>query len=74
MLYTRSSFITWLTKVKDCEVKPLKDRNTLMVINGIAKGYIYTNSRDRITWEEIQVLCLKIYLELPASKDLNKIE
>ena len=74
MLYTRSSFITWLTKVKDCEIKPLGDRNTLMVSNGIAKGYIYTNSRDRITWEEIQVLCLKIYLELPSSKDLTKIE
>lgn len=74
MFYTRSSFITWLTKVKNCEVQPLRDRNTLSVTNGIARGYIYSTPHDRIDWEEIEVLCLKIYLELPSQKDLQKLE
>lgn len=52
----------------------MTNNGTLMVQNGIAKGFIFTTSRDRIDWEEIVILCMKIYLEIPAQKDLVKIE
>ena len=74
MLYTRSSFITWLTTVKNCEVQPLRDKKTLQVDSGIARGYMYLTPRDRISWEEIQILCLRICIEMPSQKDLKKIE
>lgn len=74
MLYTRSSFIKWLTKVKECQVQPMRGSRTLMVSNGIAKAYIFANKNDYIDYEEIALLCRKIYLELPGDKDLKKIE
>ena len=74
MVYTRSSFIKWLTEVKDCDVKPL-DRNTLQVTNGIAKAFIWVNNRDVIDYEEIYILCNKIHIVgLPGDNDLIKVE
>jgi hypothetical protein len=75
MLYTRSSFIKWLTEVKGCEVHPLRDSNTLQIINGVAKGFIWANTKDVIDYEEIYLLCNRIYIDgLPGDNDLIKIE
>lgn len=74
MLYTRSSFIKWLTDVKDCKVQPLGG-NTLQVTNGIAKGFIWASSKDIIDYEEIYLLCNKIHIVgLPGDNDLIKVE
>jgi hypothetical protein len=74
MLYTRSSFIRWLTKVKGCDVQPVRRSNAFIITNGIASAYMWVNPQDRIDYEEIQILCQKIYLELPGDKDLKKAE
>jgi hypothetical protein len=44
MLYTRSSFIKWLTDVKGCKIQPLGG-NTLKVTNGIASGFIWASKK-----------------------------
>jgi uncharacterized protein YlaI len=76
MLYTRSSFITYLTKVHDCEIVVLDDSKgkALQVKNGPAKAYIMVNSRNRIDYKEIFIVCKKLYLPIPLNADLEKIE
>lgn len=75
MLYTRSSFIKWLTEVKECEVYPLKNTNVLVVVNGIAKANMWVNPKDLIDYEEIFIFCNKIHIDgLPGDKDLKKVE
>ena len=74
MLYKRSSFIRWLTNKKGCEVYPLKRTNVMIIENGIAKAQMWINPKDLIDYEEISLLCQKLYLELPGDKDLVKSE
>ena len=75
MLYKRSSFITWLSKVKDCEITPLEGR-VMKINNGPAVyAYMMVDRRDRIDYEEILKICNELYLtSIPGDKDLIRIE
>ena len=77
MLYTRSSFIKYLTKVHNCEIINLNDRRGRVVTirNGPAKTFIWATGRDVIDYEEIYLVCKKLWLtDLPGDKDLEKVE
>lgn len=75
MLYSRSSFIKWLTEVKDCEVIPKPDSSVITIKNGMVKAYMYANSKNVIDYEEIYALCNKLYIVgLPGNSDLELIE
>jgi hypothetical protein len=75
MLYTRSSFIKWLTEVKDCEVYPLGSSNVMVIKCGIFKANMWVTPKDLIDYEEIYILCSKIPLiGLPGDNDLIKVE
>ena len=76
MLYTRSSFIKWLTDVKDCEIININDRrgNVITIKNGSATAFIWVNKKDVIDYEEIYVVTRKLWLELPGDKDLVRVE
>lgn len=75
MLYKRSSFITWLKDSQECEIIPLKDARGLKIKNGPAFTFMWTDSNDRIDYEEIWMHCQKLYiLEPPGDKVLIKIE
>lgn len=76
MLYTRSSFIRWLTKVKDCEIINVNDiRNRVISIkNGHVIAYIMTGKKDLMDYEEIYIVCKKLFLDLPGDTDLEKVE
>lgn len=76
MLYTRSSFITYLTEKKDCEIVVLDDSKgkALKVINGPQSAYIWVSSKNRIDYREIYTICKKLWLDLPGDSDLEKIE
>lgn len=77
MLYKRSSFIKWLQEVHDCEIQPIGERDTFAafrVKNGPAQAYIGTDSKDRIDYEEIQLICRRLWLPLPQNSDLKRID
>lgn len=77
MLYTRSSFIQYLREVHDCEIIPLDDsrERTLRIKNGPVSAYMFLTRKDRIDYEEIHIICNKLYLtDLPGDKDLERIE
>ncbi|HUZ59358.1 MAG TPA: hypothetical protein VMU83_11300 [Hanamia sp.] len=77
MLYTRSSFIKWLTDVKDCEIINLDDRKgrVITVKNGPCTAYIFDDKRDQIDYEEIYIVCCKkLWMEMPGDKDLIRLE
>ena len=78
MLYKRSSFIKWLKEVKDCEITPMDTgtRNgVLLVKNAMIKFYMGTNSKDRIDYEEIFIICNRLYIDgLPGDSDLERLE
>jgi hypothetical protein len=76
LLYTRSSFINYLTKKRDCEIINLNDirDRVISIRNGPARAYIMYNRRDSISYEEIALVCAKLYIELPGEKDLVRIE
>lgn len=77
MLYTRTSFIKYLREVHYCTFTPLNQgkNRVLLVTNGPAKAYILVTGKDRIDYEEIHIICTKLWLpDLPGDKDLEKIE
>ncbi len=77
MLYTRSSFINYLKKVHDCTITPISTGNSsiLQIQHGPAKAYIMVKGKDRIDYEEIYIVCRKLWLsDMPGDKDLVKIE
>ncbi len=76
MVYTRSSFIKWLTKVKDCEIVNLNDirSRVISIKNGPCTAYIIIAKKDVIDYEEIYIICKKLWLDLPGNKDLEIIE
>lgn len=84
LLYKRSSFLSWLQDVKGCEIQPLasddNDRRRdsfggLLVTNGPIKCFVGTNSKDRISYEEIHLVCNKLYIDgLPGDSDLERLE
>lgn len=75
MLYTRSSFLTWLRKVHNCEITPIEKSPVLIIENGVASARIWTSKKDLIDYEEIHRVCNVLYIVgLPGDKDLKKIE
>jgi len=76
MLYTRSSFLKYLTDKRDCQIKPLNQgRNTVILIqHGPVSAYIHLNNKDLIDYEEIYIVCKKLFLDLPGDSDLVRIE
>lgn len=83
LLYTRSSFLRWLSQVKECEIKPLdyddNDRGRysfggILIKNGPCKFYMGTDQRDRIDYGEIRIICKKLWIELPNHSDLEPLE
>jgi hypothetical protein len=76
MVYARSSFIKWLTDAKDCEIINLKDSRARVITikNGPCSAYILIRQKDEIDYEEIWLVCKKLWLELPGDKDLKRIE
>ena len=75
MLYTRSSFINWLKEKRDCEVAPIRDSRVLIIKNGPVNAKMWLDDRDRIDYEEIWLLCNKLFIEgLPTDSELIKIE
>ena len=77
MLYTRTSFINYLTIKRDCEIINIRDGrdNVITIRNGPAKAFIWANGRDRIDYEMIVIICNKLWLDgLPSESDLEKIE
>ena len=74
MLYTRTSFITWLRDVKECDIITF-DKNYVLIKNGVMKHYMGVDSKDRIDYEEIWIICTNLYIVgLPGDKDLVRIE
>jgi hypothetical protein len=75
MLYKRSSFIKWLTEVKECEVFPIRDTNVLIIKNWQISIKIMLDKKDRIDYEEIWLICNKLYIVgLPGDNELERIE
>lgn len=74
MLYTRSSFLTWLKDNNDCDIKPIPDSRVLIICNGPCSAKILVDSKNRIDYEEIWLVCNKLYLGLPGNNDLERIE
>lgn len=77
MLYTRSSFIKYLVDVHDCEVINLNDRrgNVITIKHGPATAFMWANKKDIIDYEEIYIICKKLWLtNLPGDKDLQQAE
>lgn len=74
MLYTRTSFITWLRDVKECDIITF-DKNYVLIKNGVMKHYMGVDSKDRIDYEEIWIICTNLYIVgLPGDTDLVRIE
>lgn len=59
MRYTRSSFLKYLTKKKDCEIINLGNNSfrVITIKNGSATAYIHTTSKDVIDYDEIFIVC-----------------
>lgn len=75
MLYKRSSFINYLKEKHDCEISPVRDSRVLRIKNGPVSAYMFLDNKDRIDYEEIWIICRKLYLvDLPGDKDLERIE
>jgi len=75
MLYKRSSFLSWLSDVKDCDVNPIRDTNVVIIKNGPASARMWIDTKDRIDYEEIWLICNKLYIDgLPGEKELTRIE
>lgn len=75
MLYKRSSFLRWLSEVKDCEITPIRDTNALVIKNGVMSARMWVDKNDRIDYEEIWLFCNKLYIEgLPGNSELERIE
>ena len=76
MLYKRSSFITWVTKVYDCEVYPHPTNPRVLFIKHLnATTNMFVNSKDAIPYEEIHLHCNRLGLpEIPGEKDLIRYE
>ena len=71
MLYTRASFITFLTKKHDCKTFP--DEDGLVIKNGSARTYM--NMTRFIDYGEIWIHCKKLYiLSPPGDSELEKVE
>lgn len=76
MLYTRSSFLRYLTDKRDCEIVNVNDgRNRVLSLkNGPCGAFIFTNRKDIIDYEEIFIVCKKLYIDLPGNSDLEIVE
>lgn len=47
----------------------------LVITNGPIRAYFGTNSKDRIAYEEIHLVCGKLFIDgLPGDSDLERLE
>jgi hypothetical protein len=74
MLYKRSSFLKYLKEKHDCESSPIKDTNVLVIKNGPVSCRMWVNPNDRIDYEEIVIVCGKLFVGLPGNSELIRIE
>ena len=73
MLYTRNSFISYLTNKCDCDTITLRDGRGLIIKNGLtAKSQMFITRN--IDYEEIELHCRKLYVGLPGNSDLEIVE
>jgi hypothetical protein len=72
MLYKRSSFLRLLKKKHECDIKPLENGTVIRIENGPVHAYIHLNNKDRIDYDEIWVVCRKLYIELPGASELEE--
>ena len=76
MIYTRSSFITWLTKTCHCEIEPLRNNPKVLIIKYFNESSkMFVNQKDVIDYEEIYLHYQRLFLPyLPGDKDLVIVE
>jgi hypothetical protein len=71
MIYKRSSFINLLRTKYTCEIRPLRDRDVILITNGPAHKYMHLDALDRIDYEEIYSCYKQLCLEdLVSTSDL----
>lgn len=74
MLYKRSSFLTFLKKKYDCDIK-IMDSKAIRIKYGNELFYMVTNKADIIDYEEIYICYNRLLLpDLPGDKDLERVE
>ncbi len=72
LLYTRSSFIKYLTNNCNCELTPMREGRGLRIANGSAKHQMFMT--EYIDYDEIVLVCLKLYIELPPNNLIKRVE
>lgn len=73
MLYTRTSFIKYLTEKYDCETFPMREGRGLIIKHGLtAKTQMFVT--QNIDYEEIELHCRKLYVGFPGNSDLVIVE
>ena len=73
MLYKRSSFLSWLREKHSCEILPIRGTNVIVIKNGTVDAKMWLDKKDRIDYEEIWLLCNKLYIDgLPGNAELEK--
>jgi len=62
--------------VRDCEIININYRrgNVITIKNGSAIAYIWANKKDLIDYEEIYIVCKKLWIDIPGDHDLKKAE
>ncbi len=74
-LFKRTSFVRLLKTKYDCEIKTLKDGNSLKIIHGPASAYLYMTKLDRIDYDEIYLFYQKLCLpDLPSPSELEEAD
>lgn len=73
MVYTRSSYLTWLSEKHDCNIIPLDEKGTLRIWHGPMKSHM--RNTKHIDYIEIFMHHQKLWLpELPTESDLVRVE
>lgn len=73
MIYTRNSFISYLKTKFDCEITPIGDGGKLCIKHG-QTARAYMNFNKHIDYEEIDLICRKLYVGFPGNSDLEIVE
>jgi len=71
-LYKRSSFVHLLRDKYTCEIKPLPNKDVLLIQHGPAHKYMHMDEFDIIPYEEVYSFYNQLCLEsLPVPSDLE---
>ena len=74
MRYKRSSFLKYLKDKHDCEISPIKGTNALIIKNGPVNCKTWINPKDIIDYEEIGIICQKLFVGLPGHSELIPVD